>query len=73
MEENRYIHCKEWLARTVEPMVVKVGDIIRVDLKAQRLFYKLNKDTKVKVRTGCGDSEWGKVGDIIGQGSGRAA
>ena len=37
---------------------------IGVDPRAQRLFYKLNKNTKVKVRTGCGDSEWGEVGDI---------
>ena len=33
----------------------------------------MNKNTKVKVRTGCGDSEWAEVGDIIGQGSGGAA
>ena len=46
---------------------------IGVDPRAQRLFYKLNKATKVKVRTGCGDSEWGEVGDILGQGSGGAA
>ena len=46
------------------------------DLKGkhlQRLFYKLNKATRVKVRTGCGDSEWGEAGDILGQGSGGAA
>ena len=46
---------------------------IGVNPRAQRLFYKLNKDTKVKVRTGCGDSEWGEVGNILGQGSGGAA
>ena len=41
---------------------------IGVYSRAQRLFYKLNKDTMVKVKTGCGDSKWGGVGDIIGQG-----
>ena len=138
LEANRYIHCKEWLPRTVEAMVVKemesaikaatskfqiggvaghrpqehifsvksliskyfqekkmiiivcydisgffdkevLGDVmeelnsIEVAPRAQRLFYKLNEATKVKVRTGCGDSEWGEVGDILGQGSGGAA
>ena len=29
--------------------------------------------TRVRVRTGCGYSEWGEVGDILGQGSGGAA
>ena len=138
LEANRYIHCKEWLPRTVEAMVVKemesvikkatsrfqiggvaghrpqehifsvksvigkyiyekkmiilvcydisgffdkevLGDVmdelhsIGVNPRAQRLFYKLNEATRVKVRTGCGDSEWGEVGDILGQGSGGAA
>ena len=138
LESNRYIHCKEWLARTVEAVVVKameteireatnkfqIGGIpghrpqehvfcvksiiqkyveekrliilicydisgffdkevlsdlmdemhsIGVDHRAQRLFFKLNKNTKVRVRTGVGDSEWEEVGDIIGQGSVGAA
>ena len=138
LESNRYIHCKEWLAKTVEAMVVKamepelreatnrfqiggvsghrpqehifcvksvihkyvqekkmiilicydisaffdkevLGDLldelncIGVDPRAQRLFYQLNKNTKVRVRTGAGDSDWGEVGDIIGQGSSSAA
>ena len=138
LESNRFIHCKEWLARTVEAVVVKamepelreatsrfqiggapghrpqehvfcvksiiqkyaeekkmiilvcydicgffdkevLGDLLEemhsigVDSKAQRLFLKLNKNTKVRVRTGAGDSEWSDVGDIIGQGSGGAA
>ena len=138
LDANRYIHCKDWLPRTVEAMVVKemepaivsatsrfqiggvqghrpqehlfsvkslvgkylqekkmiilvcydisgffdkevLADVVEelhsigVDPKAERLFYKLNEATRVKVRTGCGDSEWGEVGDILGQGSGGAA
>ena len=138
LEANRYIHCKDWLPRTVEAMVVKemeseikaatsrfqiggvaghrpqehifsvksligkyieekrliiivcydisgffdkevLADVMEelhnagVDPRAQRLFFKLNQATRVKVRTGCGDSEWGEVGDILGQGSGGAA
>ena len=42
---------------------------IKVDPRAQRLFYKLSRDTKIKVKTSCGLSETGEVGDIIGQGS----
>ena len=138
LDANRYIHCKDWLPRTVEAIVVKemepaivsatsrfqiggvqghrpqehlfsvkslvgkylqekkmiilvcydisgffdkevLADVVEelhsigVDPKAERLFYKLNEATRVKVRTGCGDSEWGEVGDILGQGSGGAA
>ena len=138
LDANKYIHCKDWLPRTVEAMVVKemepaivsatsrfqiggvqghrpqehlfsvkslvgkylqekkmiilvcydisgffdkevLADVVEelhsigVDPKAERLFYKLNEATRVKVRTGCGDSEWGEVGDILGQGSGGAA
>ena len=56
-----------------------LGDLIdemnnvEVDPRAQRLFYQLNKNTRVKVKTGCGESGWGEAGDIIGQGSGGAA
>ena len=46
---------------------------IGVDPRAWRLFHKLNADTRIRVRTGCGDSGWGEVGDILGQGSGGAA
>ena len=46
---------------------------INVDFKVCRLFFKLNEDTRVRVRTGCGYSDWGEVGDILGKGSGGAA
>ena len=45
----------------------------QVDPRAYRLFYKLNKDTKIRVRTGCGFSQWEEAGDLLGQGSGGAA
>ena len=138
LDANRFIHCKEWLARTVEAMVVKqmepkimeatskfqiggkpghrpqehifcvksviskylqekrliiiacydiksffdkevLGDLmdemntIEIDPRAQRLFYKLSRDTRIRVKTSCGLSEAGEAGDIIGQGSGGAA
>ena len=46
---------------------------IGVDSRAYRLFYKLNANTRVRVRTSCGYSDWEEVGDVIGQGSGGAA
>ena len=46
---------------------------IGVDPRAYRLFYGLNEATRVRVRTGCGYSDWGEVGDLLGQGSGGAA
>ena len=38
------------------------------DPKAVRLWYKLNEDTRIKVRTGAGMTRFGKVGAVIGQG-----
>ena len=139
LKANRYIHCKEWLPRTVEAIVVKEMDqhiqkatsifqiggkaghrpqehlfcvksiiarnvimkkkliilvcyditgffdkevlvdamdelhCIGVDPRAYRLFYGLNESTRVRVRTGCGYSDWGEVGELLGQGSGGAA
>ena len=46
---------------------------IHVDPRAYRLFYILNEATRVRVRTGCGYSDWGEVGELLGQGSGGAA
>ena len=37
------------------------------------MFYKLNKNTRIKVKTGCSYSEYEEVGDILGQGSGGAS
>ena len=46
---------------------------IHVDPRAYRLFYRLNESTRVRVRTGCGYSDWGEVGELLRQGSGGAA
>ena len=135
LNANRYIHCKEWLPRTVEAMTVRemdpkiqkatsiiqiggkpghrpqehifsvkliiarnimqkkiiilvcydisgffdkevLSDVmselysIGVDPRAYRLLHGLIESTRVRVRTGCSYSELGKVGDILGQGSG---
>ena len=40
-----------------------------VDPKARRLWYKLNQDTRVCVRTGAGMSEYADVGAVVGQGT----
>ena len=37
--------------------------------KAIRLWYKLNMDTKIRVRTGAGVSEYADVGAVVGQGT----
>lgn len=39
-----------------------------VDKKAIRLWYKLNDQTRIKVRTGAGMSSFGNVGAVVGQG-----
>ena len=38
------------------------------DKKAVRLWYKLNDQTKIQVRTGAGMSSFGNVGAVVGQG-----
>ena len=38
------------------------------DPKAVRLWYKLNEDTRIQVRTGAGMTCVGEVGAVIGQG-----
>ena len=40
-----------------------------MDPKARRLWYKLNQDTRVCVRTGAGMSEYADVGAVVGQGT----
>ena len=41
----------------------------KADKKATRLWFKLNENTKVQVRTGAGMSKWGEVGAVLGQGT----
>ena len=38
------------------------------DPKAVRLWYKLNSNTRIQVRTGAGLTEFGEVGAVVGQG-----
>ena len=38
------------------------------DEKAIRLWYKLNDQTRIQVRTGAGMSKFGNVGAVVGQG-----
>ena len=44
-----------------------------VDARAYRLFFLLNQNTRIRVRTGCGLTDWEEAGDGLGQGSGGAA
>ena len=43
-----------------------------VNQKAARVWYKLNKDTQVVVKTTCGMTETAEVGDCLGQGTAGA-
>ena len=44
-----------------------------VDPKVYRIWYKLNMNTKIRVKTAVGDTEYGDAGELVGQGSGGAA
>ena len=46
---------------------------IGVDPPAHRIFFRLNENTRIKVKTGCGYNEFEEVRDILGQESGGAA
>ena len=37
------------------------------------MWYKLNMNTKIRVKTPVGDTEYGDAGELVGQGSGGAA
>ena len=39
------------------------------DLKAVRCWYKMNENTKIRVRTGAGLSDYCETGAIVGQGT----
>ena len=41
----------------------------KADIKAIRLWYKLNKNTRIRVKTGAGLSSYGEVGAVLGQGT----
>ena len=40
--------------------------------KAARVWYKINKDTEVSVKTSCGETKVAQVGDCLGQGTAGA-
>ena len=42
---------------------------LNVDKKATRVWFKLNQDTEVMVKTTCGATKTSKVGDCLGQGT----
>ena len=44
-----------------------------VDPKLYRVWYNLNKNTVIRVKTGSGYSEWAEAGELIGQGTGGGA
>ena len=135
LNDNRFIHCKEWFARAAEGLVVEDGlkrclvdgsSIYQVggqpghrpeemvfvlkslvarqrklgkavvlqcydvqkffdkeqmedailtclkrgaDPKAVRLWFKLNQNTRIQVRTPAGMTEYGSVGPVVGQGT----
>ena len=46
---------------------------IGVKPRAYRLFFRLNENTRIKVKTGCRYSKFMEVGGILHQGSGVAA
>ena len=44
-----------------------------VDMKAYRVWTKLNMNTRIRVKTGAGYSDWSDEGPMIGQGTGGGA
>ena len=44
-----------------------------VDPKMYRVWFNLNKNTLIRVKTGSGFSEWAEAGELIGQGTGGGA
>ena len=46
---------------------------IGVDPKMYRVWFNLNKNTVIRVKTGTGYSEWTNAGELIGQGTGGGA
>ena len=135
LANNRFIHCKEWMARAAEGLVVQDGlkhcllagssiyqvggqpghrpdELVYVlkslvgkmrqekrqviiqcydvqkffdkemiedgvltclrrgaGVPAIRLWYKLNQDTRIRVKTAAGVTDWGDVGAVVGQGT----
>ena len=46
---------------------------VGVDMKSYRVWTKLNMNTRIRVKTGAGYSDWSDEGPMIGQGTGGGA
>ena len=53
--------------------VIEALENMKVNKKVLRLWYKLNNNTEIRVKTSVGMTESAQVGALIGQGSGGAA
>ena len=53
--------------------VIETFEKMSVNKKATRLWYKLNDNTEIQVKTAVGMSGMAQVGPLVGQGSGGAA
>ena len=53
--------------------VIEALESMEVNKKVLRIWYKLNEDTKISVKTSVGRTEMVDVGALVGQGSGGAA
>lgn len=53
--------------------VIEALESMEVNKKMLRIWYKLNEDTKISVKTSVGRTEMKDVGALVGQGSGGAA
>ena len=43
--------------------------MLKTKTKYRKLWYKLNQNTRIQVRTGAGMSEYAEVGAVVGQGT----
>jgi N6-adenosine-specific RNA methylase IME4 len=44
---------------------------LKVDMKSYMTWFKLNKNTRIRVKTGVGYTDWSEEGSTIGQGTGQ--
>ena len=52
------------------PDVMNTLPELGIDSKAYRTWYKINANTKIRVKTGVGYSDWSDEGPMRGQGTG---
>ena len=51
--------------------VIEALENMKVNKKVLRLWYKLNNNTEIRVKTSVGMTEFAQVGALVGQGSGE--